>query len=273
MNISNITVLIRGGGDIASGVAWRLHQCGFKVIITEIEKPTAVRRKVSFCEAVYDKEVLVESVRGTLIQGPEDASEAWTNGDIPLLVDPQCESMPTIKPDVIVDAILAKKNLGTSKDDAPLVIALGPGFQVGKNADYVVETNRGHNLGRLLLEGAAEPNTGVPGTIQGYATERVLRAPNDGIWESNMNIGGMVKSEDQLGTVSGAPVKAQIDGVIRGLIRPGIAVTKGLKIGDIDPRGIRENCFTLSEKALAIGGSVLEGILRYCKTLNPLTLK
>lgn len=268
MNLSNITVLIRGGGDIASGVAWRLHQCGFKVLITEIEKPIAVRRKVSFSEAVYDHEILVEGVKGALIQGPEDASEAWAKGDIPILVDPQCEAKPTIKPDVIVDAILAKKNLGTSKDDAPLVIALGPGFEVGKNADYVVETNRGHNLGRLLIEGAAEPNTGVPGTIQGYTQERVLRAPDDGIWESGMNIGDRVKSGDQLGTVSGTPVKGQIDGVIRGLIRPGITVPNGLKIGDIDPRGIRENCFTLSEKALAIGGGVLEGILRYCKTLN-----
>ena len=268
MTPNKMMVLVRGGGDIATGVAWRLHQCGFKVLITEIEKPIAVRRKVSFCEAVYDQVTLVEGVKASLIQGPEDAPKVWSEGDIPILVDPRCESKATIKPDVIVDAILAKKNLGTRKGDAPLVIALGPGFEVGKNADYVVETNRGHNLGRLLTEGAAEPNTGVPGAIQGYAAERVLRAPDEGIWESNMNIGDLVNSGVRVGTVSGAPVKASICGVIRGLIRPGIEVPKGLKIGDIDPRGIPENCSTISEKALAIGGGVLEGILRYCKTLN-----
>ncbi len=263
LKLSDIKVLIKSGGDIASGIAWRLHQCGFKVFITETHKPLAVRRKVAFCEAVYDERAVVEGVEALLIQKVDDAYPVWDQGKIPVLVDPPCEARKVINPDVVVDAILAKKNLGTSINDAPLVIALGPGFQVGKDAHFVVETDRGHNLGRLLTGGSAEPNTGIPGPIQGITEDRVLRAPADGLWQNKMEIGDLVKKEDEVGSVDTFPVKAKIDGVIRGMIHPEIRVSQGLKLGDIDPRGKKEFCFTISEKALAIGGAVLEGILRF----------
>ena len=256
-------VIVKGGGDIASGVAWRLHQCGFRVLITEIDQPMAVRRKVSFCEAVYDKKAVVEGVEALLIREGDDALPVWDQGKIPLLVDPLCEVRHRIQPEVVVDAILAKKNLGTSVNDAPLVIAIGPGFEIGKDAHFVVETNRGHYLGRLLISRSAEPNTGIPGPIQGITADRVLRAPADGTWQSTMDIGDSVKKGNLIGSVAGIPVNALIDGVIRGMIRHGIAVKKGLKIGDIDPRDRKEYCYTISEKALAISGGVLEGILRF----------
>jgi xanthine dehydrogenase accessory factor len=260
--ISDIKVGLRGGGDLASGVAWRLYQSGFKVFITEIAKPMAVRRKVAFCEAVYDGRAEVEGVEAVLIPKAEDVSSIWDQRKIPLLVDPQCEATRIIKPHVLVDAILAKKNLGTTIHDAPLVIALGPGFEAGKDAHFVVETNRGHNLGRLIVTGTAEPNTGIPGPVQGITTERVLRAPVKGEWKNILDIGDVVKKGDVVGSVNRIALEAQIDGVIRGLIRSGIDVPKGLKLGDIDPRGIKEFCFTISEKARALGGTVLEGILR-----------
>jgi len=263
---SNIRVIIKSGGDIASGVAWRLHHCGFRLLITEIDRPMAVRRKVSFCEAVYDGKAVVEEVEAVLVKKVDDAFPVWDQGKIPLLVDPPCEARHSIQPDVIVDAILAKKNLGTSVTDAPLVIALGPGFEIGKDAHFVVETNRGHHLGRLLISRSAEPNTGIPGPIQGVTADRVLRAPADGTWQNKMDIGESVKKGNLIGSVAGMPVNALIDGVIRGMIRPGITVKKGLKIGDIDPRDRKEYCYTISEKALAISGGVLEGILRFRTT-------
>lgn len=256
-------ICVKGGGDIASGVAWRLHRCGFRVLITEIPRPMAVRRKVAFCEAVYDGHAEVEEVEALLILEANDSRQVWEQGKIPLLVDPECEVAKMIQPDVIVDAILAKKNTGTRISDAPLVIALGPGFEAGRDAHFVVETNRGHYLGRLLTEGSAEPNTGVPGPVAGISTDRVLRAPGRGIWQSEAEIGDVVRKGDMVGSVDGQPVNALINGVLRGMIRPGIPVTEGLKIGDIDPRGVKEHCYTISEKALAISGGVLEGILRF----------
>jgi xanthine dehydrogenase accessory factor len=260
--ISDIKVGLRGGGDLASGIAWRLYQSGFKVFITEIAKPLAVRRKVAFCEAVYDGRAEVEGVEAVLIPKAEDVYSIWGQGKIPLLVDPQCEAKRVIEPHVIVDAILAKKNLGTTIHDAPLVIALGPGFEAGKDAHFVVETNRGHNLGRLIASGTAEPNTGVPGPVRGITAERVLRAPVEGKWQNILDIGDEVKKGDVVGSVNSVPVEAQIAGVIRGLLRSGTTVTEGLKLGDIDPRGNKEFCYTISEKSRALGGTVLEGILR-----------
>jgi len=259
--IREISVCVKGGGDLASGVAWRLHRCGFRVLITEISRPMAVRRRVAFSEAVYDGHAEVEGVGARLVQAPDEVSRVWDQGRIPLLVDPECRVAKTLAPRVMVDAILAKKNTGTRMEDAPLVIALGPGFEAGRDAHFVVETNRGHYLGRLITEGSAEPNTGVPGAVAGISVDRVLRAPCEGIWESGCEIGEMVSRGDTLGSVDGQPVKALISGVLRGMIRPCIPVTAGLKIGDIDPRGVREHCFTISEKALAIAGGVLEGIL------------
>lgn len=262
LQTASVRVLVRGGGDLASGVAWRLHQSGFRVVITEIPEPLAVRRKVAFCEAVYDGQSVVEGVKAVLVKGPEQVAGVWDQGDIPVLVDPGAECRQSIKPEVVVDAILAKKNLGTSAKDAPLVVALGPGFEAGKDAHFVVETQRGHNLGRLLASGSAAPNTGVPGAVQGITTDRVLRAPASGPWRNERDIGDMVRKGDRVGTVQGEALSAPIDGVLRGLLRPGLTVSKGLKMGDIDPRGNREFCFTISEKALAIAGGVLEAILR-----------
>jgi xanthine dehydrogenase accessory factor len=263
LNLTDMRLCIRGGGDIASGVAWRLHHCGLKVLITEIDQPMAVRRKVAFCEAIHDGSAMVEGVEAIHIRDAEDVHPVWDQGKIAVLVDPLCESRDIIDPEVVVDAILAKKNIGTSLHYAPLVIALGPGFEAGMDAHFVVETKRGHNLGRLLTAGCAAPNTGVPGYIMGISTERVLRAPLDGHWQSQKDIGDMVGKGDTIGSIAGAPVRALIDGVLRGVIRSGFMVTKGLKIGDIDPRGVRESCFTISDKALAVAGGVLEGILRF----------
>jgi xanthine dehydrogenase accessory factor len=260
--LSDIVVLIRGGGEMASGVAWRLYQCGFRIILTEKHQPMAVRRKVSFCEAVYEKQTIVEGVEAQKIETPKDRFQIWAERKIPLIVDPDCKSKHTIGPNVLVDAILAKKNVGTSLIDAPLVIALGPGFEAGGDAHFVVETKRGHNLGRLLTSGQAEPDTGVPGSVHGIATDRVLRSPGNGPFQSALVIGDHVKKGDVVGTVAGEPVTAKIDGVLRGLIHDGVDVIGGLKIGDIDPRGISKDCYTISDKARAIGGAVLEGILR-----------
>ena len=262
IDLSRFTILIRGGGDLASGVAWRLHNCGFRVLITETSLPLAVRRKVSFCEAVYEGSTEVEGVQARLIEQPEQAKDLWQNGIIPMLVDPECTCKDMIKPDVLVDAIMAKKNIGTSIDDAPLVIALGPGFEAGRDAHFVVETQRGHFLGRLITRGTATPNSGIPGKVLGIGSERVLRAPASGVVKTITEIGEKVSEGEVVGYVNGSEVKALIDGVIRGLIHPGVNVTKGLKIGDIDPRGNVRHCFTISEKSLAIAGGVLEGILR-----------
>jgi xanthine dehydrogenase accessory factor len=262
VNLSDIRVAVKGGGDIGSGIAWRLHQCGFRVLITEISNPLAVRRKVAFCEAVYDGSSQVEGVACLLVKSTQEISATWEQGKIPLLVDPGFESTRAFRPEVVVDATLAKRNLGTSLSDGPVVIGVGPGFEAGVDVHFVVETNRGHDLGRLLLKGTASPNTGIPGPVMGITTARVLRAPQTGQWVNGLDIGDMVRKGDAVGSVSGAEVKAEIDGVIRGLIRPEVHVSEGLKIGDIDPRGKREYCFTVSEKALAISGGVLEGIFR-----------
>ncbi len=260
---SRMVVLIRGGGDIGSGIAWRLHQCGFRVMITEISQPLAVRRRVSFCEAVYDGRAEIEGVRAILAGSAEEAQGVWDREEIPLLVDPECKIRSTVRPEVLVDAVLAKKNLGTSIHDAPLVIAVGPGFEAGKDCRFVVETNRGHHLGRLLVSGSAEPNTGIPGPVMGITEDRVLRAPAGGTWNAELDIGVFVKTGDRIGSVEGITVEAKIAGVIRGLIRQGVKVHPGMKIGDIDPRCRPEYCVTISEKALAIAGGVLEGILRF----------
>ena len=258
-------MLIKGGGDIGSGAAWRLHRCGFKVLITEINQPLAVRRRVAFSEAIYDGEAVVEGVKALRIGTLQDVDRLWRQGKIPVLVDPECSSRHALQPDVIVDAIMAKKNTGTCKHDAPLVIALGPGFEAGQTTTFVVETNRGPRLGRLLEKGAAEPDTGVAGAIDGV-TERVLRAPRDGQWQSELDIGESIGREEVAGFVDRVPVKAPIGGVLRGLIRPGVRVSKGLKIGDIEPRHQRDLCFCISDKALAIAGGVLEGVLIYYGT-------
>jgi xanthine dehydrogenase accessory factor len=262
MPLPRLVVLIRGAGEMASGVAWRLHQAHFRVLLTEIPEPLAVRREVSFCEAVYEGRKTVEGVEAILAATPEEVAGIWAGQRIPLLIDPDLTRVRGLHPDALVDAILAKKNIGTRITDAPWVIGLGPGFRAGQDVHLVVETNRGHNLGRLYTEGEAEPDTGEPGLIGGFSRERVLRAPFSGRLRSLKSIGDPVEAGEPVAEVAGQIVSSRIPGILRGLIRDDTFVPALLKIGDVDPRGRREYCYTISEKARAIAGSVLEGLLR-----------
>jgi len=261
ISLRNLRVMIKAAGEMASGVAHRLFRSRLKVFLTEIPQPLCIRREVSFCEAIFLGEKEVEGIKAKYISTPQEVYTTWEEGKIPLLVDPKGTSREVIKPHVIVDAILAKRNTGTYKGDALLVIGLGPGFWAGRDVDVVIETNRGHHLGRIIYEGPAQPDTGVPGEIAGVSAQRVLRAPRDGIFRPVKRIGDMVEAGEVVAWVEGEPMKTAIAGVIRGLLREGMEVHKGLKAGDVDPRGLRENCYTISDKARAIGGSVLEAIL------------
>jgi xanthine dehydrogenase accessory factor len=248
---------------MASAVAWRLYMANFrKIIMTDLARPMAVRRKVSFCEAIFDGQATVEGLGAQHISDTGELPKVWGEGKIGIMVDPACKAVYGLRPDVVIDAILAKKNIGTAITDAPLVIGLGPGFTAPTDVHLVIETNRGHNLGRIITSGSAEKDTGIPGPINGFAKERVLRAPANGIFSAFSAIGDRIGPHDIVGKVAAEQVKAQIGGAIRGLIRPGSRVSKGLKIGDIDPRGETGYCFTISDKARAISGSVLEAILR-----------
>ncbi|MBI4320966.1 MAG: EF2563 family selenium-dependent molybdenum hydroxylase system protein [Chloroflexi bacterium] len=259
--LSEVLVIIKGAGDLASGVAVRLYRCGFPLMMTEIQQPTVVRRTVAFAEAIYDGDASIEGITATKTTSAAQALEVLRTGKIPVLVDPQANVVKALRPRVVVDAIIAKRNVGTTIADAPIVVALGPGFTAGVDAHAVVETNRGHNLGRVIWQGEAEPNTGVPGPVGGYATERVLRAPRDGMVRALRSIGDTVVEDDVIAWVEDQPVIAPFKGVLRGLINGHVDVTSGMKIGDVDPRAIRDHCFTVSDKALAIAGGVLEAIL------------
>ena len=261
--MNNILVIIRGGGDLASGVAVRLFRAGFPLMILEIERPTVIRLPVSFARAVYEGKVMVEEIEAVLIPSWEKAEDIIKKGKIPVLIDPEGSCIEKLSPTVIVDAILAKRNLGTRINQAPLVIGLGPGFTAGKDVDVVIETMRGHNLGRVYYQGQAAPDTGVPGEVGGESKRRLLRAPAEGKIVPLHQIGYLVKAGEAIAEVEGVPLKAEISGVLRGLIYPQSRVTKGMKVGDIDPRGIREYCFTVSDKARSIGGAVLEAICTY----------
>ena len=260
--MDELVVLIRGAGEIASGVAHRLQRSHFKVCMIEIPHPLAVRRAVAFSEAIYEGEKEVEDVRAKFISKPEEIESVWKKGDIPILIDPDGKKTRNFsKPDVLVDAIMAKRNLGTQVNDAPLVIGLGPGFAAGKDVHIVVETNRGHDLGKMILKGTAEPDTGIPGEIGGYMMERLLRTMKKGIFHPQKSIGDRVNKGLVVAVVDDFPVIARISGVLRGLLREGAEVRKGMKVGDVDPRSKRESCFTISDKARAIGGGVLEAVL------------
>jgi xanthine dehydrogenase accessory factor len=229
--------------------------------MTEIERPTVVRRRVSFAEAVFDGSTTVEGVTARLARNLEETAAMLGGPEIPILVDPDAETALRLKPVVVIDAVMAKRNLGTALSNAPLVIGVGPGFRAGIDVAAVVETQRGHDLGRVILEGSAEPNTGVPGKVGGFTTERVLRAPADGTFTSATEIGHMVGAGDGIGAVDGALVVASVSGIVRGLLRDGLAVRTGQKLGDIDPRGIAHYCFTISDKARAVAGGVLTAVL------------
>lgn len=270
-------IVVRGAGDLATGTIHRLKKAGFRLLVLEAEHPAAIRRQVALSEAVYAGSARVEDVeavrmdvdlaekknRKELLE--QEMERIWKKDGVPVLVDPAGLSIAALRPAVVVDAILAKKNLGTTKEMAPLVIALGPGFTAGEDVDVVIETKRGHNLGRVIRSGSAVPNTGIPGIIGGYGKERVMHAQAEGILRNVASIGDIVEAraviaeiETENGTV---PVEAFLSGLLRGLIRDGYPVTKGFKIADIDPRKEElQNCFTISDKARCIAGSVLEVI-------------
>lgn len=298
---NNLLIICRGAGDLATGIIHRLHRAGHRVIALETDYPAAIRRQVSFCEAVYDGSAAVEGVTARLVPALADAKtdtetyseindtpaahvalEKWDRsaieavleaGEVPLLIDPKGESIELLKPDVVVDAIIAKKNLGTTIDMAPLVIGVGPGFTAGHDVHLVIESMRGHNLARIITDGMAQPNTGVPGNIAGFTSERVIHAPAAGYIHDVRKIGDIVQKGDEIARIypdkesydnalsEYVPVNATITGIIRGLIREGYYFRKGFKIADIDPRESEiTNCFTISDKARSIAGSVLEAV-------------
>ena len=260
-------VLIRGAGDLATGIALRLYRSRIQVVMTDIESPTAIRRTVSFSEAIVHGVTEVEGVKACQVNDAGEAMEILSRGVIPVLADPEGKVIPLLRPDAVVDAILAKRNLGTKRSDAPVVIGVGPGFTAGEDCHAVVETMRGHTLGRVIYQGSALPNTGIPGLIGGFSGERVLRAPADGVFHSLLSIGAQVKEGDVAGIVSnelsegGIPMLCTLDGVLRGILADGTPVHKGMKAGDVDPRGNVEHCYSASDKALAVGGGVLEALL------------
>lgn len=297
----NLLIICRGAGDLATGIIHRLHRAGHRVIALETDYPAAIRRQVSFCEAVYDGSAVVEGVTARLVPALADAetdaetysgendtpaahivSEKWDSsaieavleaGEVPLLIDQKGESIALLKPDVVVDAIIAKKNLGTTINMAPLVIGVGPGFTAGQDVHLVIESMRGHNLARIITDGMAQPNTGVPGNIAGFTSERVIHAPAAGYIHDVRKIGDIVQKGDEIARIypdkesydnalsEYVPVNATITGIIRGLIREGYYFREGFKIADIDPRESElTNCFTISDKARSIAGSVLEAV-------------
>jgi xanthine dehydrogenase accessory factor len=253
--------VIRGGGDLGSGVALRLWRCGFHVAILEVESPVAVRRTVSFSEAVYDGVAVVEEATGRLIQDAAGAVKVMAAGEIAVLVDPPAASVKRLVPYALVDAILAKRNTGTRKDMAPCTVALGPGFEAGIDVCAVVETNRGPNLGRVIWHGSPEADTGVPAPIGDRAADRVLRAPGPGTLENERTIGDVVQQDDIVARVGNVPVRAPFAGMVRGLARAGLTVQTGMKIGDLDPRMDPSLCGLVSDKSLAVAGGVLEAVL------------
>jgi xanthine dehydrogenase accessory factor len=254
-------VLIWGGGDLASGVALRLHRVGLPVLVVEREQPLAVRRSVSFAEAAYEDEITIEDVTGRLINSLEGMVDCWEKGEVPVLIDPELSLLADVQPLVLVDARMRKKAYPLDLSIADLVIGLGPGFTVGENCHAAVETNRGHFLGRVYWEGSPEADTGIPGKVQAFTAERVLHAPADGVVETLVSIGDTVRKGDPLLQVAGQAATAPFDGVVRGLIHSGVTAKEGMKVGDVDPRPEAFRCWYVSEKSLAIGGGVLEAIL------------
>ena len=260
-------IVVRGGGDLATGTIYKLRKCGFPVLVLETGAPSAIRRNVAFSEAVYQGSQQVEDMTCRLANSLEQARQWLDENQLVLLVDPAGEAIARLKPMAVVDAILAKKNLGTHREMAPITVALGPGFTAGVDVDAVVETKRGHNLGRVLWQGAAAPNTGIPGVIAGYGKERVIHSPAEGILRNVCKITDTVRRGQVIAAVETAagtvPVEATLDGLLRGLIRDGYPVTKGFKIADIDPRVEEyQNCFTISDKARCIAGGVLEAVIQ-----------
>lgn len=259
--IDNI-VIVRGGGDLATGVIHKLHKSKINVLILETEKPTAIRRTVSFCNAVFEGSMEVEGVKCELAKDLDSIYQIFERGNIPLMIDEKCEILEDIKPIALIDAIIAKKNLGTKIDMAPVTIALGPGFEAGKDVLAVIETKRGHDLGRILYSKSAAENTGIPGEIKGHSKDRVIHANETGIINNISQIGDYVKKDQVIATIGDKNVYATIEGVLRGIIHDDMYVKHGLKIADIDPRKEEvENCYKISDKARCIAGGVLEALI------------
>jgi xanthine dehydrogenase accessory factor len=252
------TALIKGAGDLATGVALRLLRSGFAVVMTDLPRPTVIRSTVAFAEAVYADRVIVEGVEAVRVAPGDDLSDLLRRGAVPVVVDPDASVRHVLHPDLLVDAVIAKRNTGTRIDDAPAVVALGPGFRAGRDVHAVIETQRGHTLGRVIRDGEALADTGVPGEVGGFAAERVLRAPRAGAFHGLRQIGDRVARGDVVAEVDGEPVRSTLDGVLRGLLHSGLPVTPGYKVGDVDPRAAREHCFLVSDKALSVAGGVLE---------------
>ena len=261
-------ILIRGAGDLASGIALRLWRAGLRVVMTDLPQPTAIRRTVCFSQAIRLGETTVEDVTAVRCETESEVRTALSAGKIPVLPDPEGACRLWLRPDALVDAILAKRNLGTRISDAPVVIGVGPGFCAGRDCHAAIETMRGHTLGRVIRSGSPLPNTNIPGLIGGFAGERVLRAPDTGIFRQLREIGALVEAGECVGTVNGKPMCCTISGVLRGILPDGTPVTVGMKSGDVDPRGDAAACYTASDKAIAIGGGVLQAILEYSGVLK-----
>lgn len=262
----NNLVIVRGGGDVATGTIYKLYQCGFRVLVLETQNPSAIRRHVAFCEAVYQGTQTVEDLTCTLASSLDEAKTLLEKGQLVMVIDPKGDSIKECEPIAVVDAILAKKNLGTTREMANIVIGLGPGFEAGVDVDAVIETMRGNSLGKVIYQGKAIANTGVPGEIAGFSKERVIHSPAVGTLKSIRKIGDVVKKEEVLAYIENenesVPVRTTMDGLLRGLIRDGYQVKQGLKIADIDPRlDEYENCFCISDKARCVAGGVVEAIL------------
>jgi xanthine dehydrogenase accessory factor len=258
-----LRILVRGGGDLASGVILRLHRAGWQVLVTELPQPLTVRRSVAFSQAVYDGQAQVEEVSARRVEDYAEALKALAAGVVPVMVDPRLAEKAAFAPHVLVDGRMRKTPPETGLDAAPLVLGLGPGFTAGVDCHAVVETNRGPFMGRVIWEGQAQADTGVPERVEGYQVERVLRAPADGVLEPAAEIGALLRAGQIIARVGGQPVAAPFDGVLRGLVQAGVAVGAGTKIGDLDPRGDPRLCWLVSDKALAVGGGVLEAVLAW----------
>lgn len=272
-SIQDTLIAVKGAGDLASGVMHRLARAGFTVMASELAEPTVVRRTVSFAEAVTQGTMTVEGVTARRAGSLDEIRAIIAQGMIPVAIDPDGAILRTLHPTVLIEATLSKHNTGVTVNDAPIVIALGPGYEAGKDVHAVIETNRGHNLGRVYLEGCAEANTGVPGAIGGYTSERLLKAPAAGMFYGTRQIGDLAQAGETVAVIRtsdghDAPVVAAIRGIVRGLLRDGLYVNAGMKVGDIDPRAAREHCFTISDKSRAVAGGVLEAILYFRKTLG-----
>jgi len=260
--IQDQLVIVKGAGDLGSGCAARLHRAGFRLLMTELPQPLVIRRAVSFASAVYQEQITVENITAQLASNDDKIRAAWEKDQLPISVDPEANAVQRWQPEIVIDTIMAKRNTGTRITDAPVVIAIGPGFVAGQDCHAVVETSRGHNLGRVYYSGACEPDTTTPGRLGGQDEKRVLRAPTEGIFRAQRHIGDQVNAGQIIAYVNQTPIHTEIDGVVRGLLADGLHVPAGMKVGDVDPRGVAEHCFTISDKAWAIGGGVLEAILR-----------